>query len=299
MESLGLSDTSATWSDNPVYAEIMPPGRHEEAPPLPPVLADWEPQEFGRRLEGRNFRWSILLVSLLVIAGLAAVGYWLYEQPTINADAALTSATSAAIALDDELATLEEFGDSLGTGAELDTEDLFAVDNAARSLFDASGAIVDASSPVRVATAGAASAALDGVRLAGDSHAYVVAVSPLLVAPEFETDPNLIELDEAARVFGEWQLTFDEVRTALPDGVLSAVTEQLDILSGDLGSILSSYVDALRNDDAPGAQNVVESLAVRLDTVAVSLTNEVAEIQDRIVQRITEARTSLGSVLGP
>lgn len=301
METLGFSNPSATWTDTPVHPPVVDVparrGRHEAPEPEPETVADWVPEEFGTRLTGRNVRWSIVMLSLLLLCGASGLAYWLYQRPVAVAEASLASLSIEADRLQDALPTLEAFGASLTTNNGANSSDLFGVDEAARALFDASGALSGEGADLRSYAAAASTATLDGVRLAGDANSYRLAVTPILVAPSLETDPNLIELDEAARDFGEWQLRFDEVRTALPDQAMTATTEQLDILSGDLINILASYLDALREDDQARATDVLDGLAGRLNAVQDHMAVSLEEIQIRVTQRIAEAQAALRAVL--
>ncbi|MFZ0014216.1 MAG: hypothetical protein WAL25_08890 [Acidimicrobiia bacterium] len=303
MESLGFSNPSSTWSDTPAspttspYVELK--GRHVAPPPVPDTLADWQPEDFGGRLNGSNVRWSVIGLVLIVLGGLGALGFWLYQRPATQAAASATAAMARADNLSTVLPDLEAFNASLSTPTETpDPTTLFAVDAAARSLFEASGDLPAGDAGTRTAAASASGAALDGARLAGDARAYQLAVLPILVAPELETDPNLIELDEAARRFGDWQLLFDDVRNALPDGVMAATTEQLDILSGDFASILSAYVDALRTDDQAVTDDVLTGLGSRLDEIAEQMASSTSDVQQRVAARIEEARAALEQLSG-
>jgi hypothetical protein len=298
MESLGFSNPSSTWSDTPEATNTSPyvelKGRHVAPPAEPDTLADWQPEEFGGRLTGSNVRWSLTSLVLVVVAGLGALGFWLYQRPATQAAASATVAMAHAENLSDVLPDLEAFNASLLNPTEAaDPATLFAVDAAARSLFEASGDLPTSDAKTRTAAATASSAALDGTRLAGDAHAYQLAVLPILVAPELETDPNLIELDEAARRFGEWQLLFNDVRNALPEGVMAPTTEQLDIISGEFASILSSYVDALRADDQGATEGVLAGLGSRLGEIAEQMASSVTDVQGRVSARVEEARAAL------
>ena len=304
METLGFSNPSATWTDSPTQLQpARPPnpvprrGRHEAPEPEPVTVADWVPEEFGPRLGGRNVRWSIVFMVIVALTGIAGVAYWLYQRPVVEAEASLATLSTEAERLRDVLPTLEQFGTALTISESLDSADLFVVDDAARSLFDASGNLSGSGSALRSSAATASTSALDGVRLAGDANSYRLAVTPILVAPGLETDPNLIELDEAARDFGDWQLRFDEIRTALPDQTMTATTEQLDILSGDLSGILSRYMDALQADDQRAAVEVLNGLGGRLAAIHDQMTDSLEEIQGRVFDRINEAETALIVVL--
>lgn len=293
MESLGFSNPSSVWTDTPQTeaSDTLPP---TEADPL----ADWRPGEFGVQLSGGNFRWGLFAVFAVFLAAAGAVGFWAYQRPIAQAEASVVAVTQSAEQLSASLVGLEQFNAALpDADGDDDTTLLFEADAAARELFQTSGQLPSGESATRSLAAAASSATLDGVRLAGDSHSYRLAVTPILATPDLEVDPNLIELDEAARAFGEWQLRFDEVRTALPDGVLPDVTEQLDVLSGDLTMTLRDYVDALREDDASAAEGVVVALSTRLDTIGDALAAAMEDTQNRVDERITEASTALSSLL--
>jgi len=304
METLGFSNPTATWSDRPVPTPVPIPmtpverrGRHEAPEPEPETVADWKPEDIGARLTGRNTRWSIVVVSFLVVCGIGGLAYWLYQRPVAQAEASLASLSIEAERLRDALPALETFNASLTGNEPADSTELFGVDAAARALFDASGNLPGSSPELRSSAAAASTSALDGIRLAGDANSYRLAVTPILMAPELETDPNLVELDEAARGFGDWQLRFDEVRTALPDRTLTTTTEQLDILSGDLPGILTNYMDALREDDQVLADAVLAELAVRLGAIHEEMKASLEEIQTRVAERVAETVGSLGIAL--
>jgi hypothetical protein len=293
MESLGFSDATTIWSDRPPPPAV-PRGRHLARPPEPAALADWKPEDVGHRLTGGNFRWGVTIGLLAVTGALAYFGIWLYQRPAAQAEISLAGLTTHATALQSALRTLEEFNnDLLGLDPATTTAALFDIESRARALFDASGDLARDQTGLRAAATQAAGSAMDGLRLAGDAHSYRLAVFPILVAPELETDPALVELDEAARSFGAWQLKFDEVRTALPDGILPDVTARLDMLSGDLTSILGQYVDALREDDMSAAAAVLATLATRLTEVEETLSASLDEIQRRVEVRIEETRQAL------
>jgi hypothetical protein len=306
MECLGFSDAASTWSDSPVpFVMTVAPqstptgtGRHVAPPPEPDPIAAWQPAEFGNRLAGSNIRWGAIVALVVLVATAAGLGYWLNQRATANASANSIAVETSATALDDALPALEVFNSGLVDSSETDdTVGLNTVDGAARDLFTASGAVPDSERATRSAAAAATSAALDGVRLAGDAHAYRSAVSPILVAPELETDPALIELDQAARDFGVWQLGFDQVRNALPEGVLPDVTQRLDALSADLTAILGDYMDALAADDGAAAAAVLSGLAEQIGEIDDAMTAALFDVQDRVETRVAETRAALDDIL--
>lgn len=296
MEILGFSDAESTWSDSVPTEEtssVSRRGRHEA------TVADLIPEELGGRLTGGNIRWGLVAMTVLLVAGLAGLGYWIYQRPQAQEQTSLATLTSQASALQSAIPALDQRSDELltadpsaGSGA------LDDVERAARSLFATSSDLGSSQVEVRTAASQASGSALDGVRLTTGAGSYRAAVVPMLAAPELETDPELIELDEAARQFGDWQLSFDNVRTALPDAVLPDVNQQLDILSGDLPSILGRYVDALREDDTTAADEVMADLGERLGAIRDELDESLAEVQTRVDARIEETRLALDRILG-
>lgn len=304
MESLGFDNTSSMWTESSVVVQARvasqaeptaSPGRHEAEPD---PIAAWQPQEFGRGLDRRNFRWSVLALVVVIVAAAGAFAFWMYQQPARQAEASAAVVVDEAAGLREALPDLVTFNSTLGDAASTsDPADLFAVDSAARALFDVSADLDQNESDSRSAAAAAAGAALDGIRLAGDTQAFQNAVTPILLLPALETDPSLIELDEAARNFGEWQLRYDEVRTALPDGVLTDVTDQLDIISADLAGFLTRYLDALREDSQSDADAVLSELSALLEDVSAQMGQSIDTISERITDRIAEANASLDELL--
>ncbi len=293
MEILGFSDFSSTWSEAPTPSLDVPRrGRHEA------TVADLQPQEFGGRLTGGNVRWGLVVTLVISFMGFSGLALWLYQRPVAEERASLDLLDTSAAELEAAMPTLEQANlNLLDAGTSDGNPGLFAVESAARALFEASGELAEGQTDYRLAAAQASRATLDGVRLATASSSYRAAVVPMLRVPAFETDRELIALDEAARQFGDWQLAFDDVRSALPDGVLPAVSEQLDLLSGDLASILGKYVDALRADDETGAQVVLADLDDRLTLIENQLDDTIAEVQARIDGRIGEAHEALDRIL--
>ena len=296
LEALGFTDVSSSWSDSPTVDSETPRGRHLRTQPRPEEVADWQPHDFGRRLEGSNIRWGMITAIILLLGGVAGLGYWLSQRPATVERAAETQLTAQAETLEAALPLLTDLNQGLlSVEPAFETTSLDSVEMAARNLFDTSGLLTKAE--LRSAASQAASSALDGVRLIRETHAYSSAVLPTLEMPPLETDRDLTGLDEAARSFGAWQLAMDDMRTALPDGVLPGVTQQLDILSGDLTSYLGRYVDALRQNDVAAVNSVLGSLGVRLDAIADALADSVGDIQARVQARIDETGAALDQML--
>lgn len=296
LEALGFTDVASSWSDTPLPQTPNQPGRHLAPAPEPETVADWQPRDIGARLEGSNVRWSVVAAVLLLMVGVAGLGYWMYQRPAAIERAAAAEALIQAQTLRSELPMLSDFNNELlVVDSAASPERLDLLEEAARALFDTSGRLNQID--LRSRASRAAGSSLDGIRLARQTHAYRSAVTPLLDAPQLETDRDLIELDEAARLFGNWQREFDKMRTALPEDVLPRVTEQLDVLSAELSSFLRRYVDALRADDVSAAHNVLTALGSRLDVTEGVLVDSIEDIQARIDIRLDETRTALDRIL--
>lgn len=273
----------------------------ETAPaPEPDPLADWEPQDIAPRLAGGNIRWGVVTTLIVLIVAALGLSFWAYQRTAARDDVPIEASLGDDIdGLLASLGSLEALNDALVAETPgLESIDIGDVDAAARQLFEAGGELPHSQTEARYLAAGAAGSALDGVRLAGEARSYLLAVAPLLDAPALETDPSVIALDDAVRAFGDWQLWFDEVRTALPDNVLSSATEQLDVLSGDLTSILGDYIDGLREDDQAAAAAAVGELSSRLDDVHAMLDGSLGRTWDLVGQRISETRDALAQLQG-
>jgi hypothetical protein len=300
METLGFSDAKYTWSDSPLPIPMQPQVTESAPAPQPDPLADWEPQDIAARLAGGNIRWGVVTTLIVLIVGALGLTYWAYQRTTARDDMPIEVSLGDDIdGLLASLGSLETLNDALMAETPgLENIDIGEVDEAARQLFEAGGALPESQTEARYLATGAAGSALDGVRLAGEARSYLLAVAPILDTPVLETDPSVIALDDAVRAFGDWQLWFDEVRTALPDNVLSDATEQLDVLSGDLTSILGDYIDGLREDDQTAAAAAVGELSSRLDDIYAILDDSLERTGDLVGQRIRETREALAQLQG-
>ena len=138
--------------------------------------------------------------------------------------------------------------------------------------------------------------ALDAARLVGDAIAFKGAVIPILAAPKFETDPDLIAIDDAAREFGAWQAQFDSVRTALSPGMMSVLNSELTLISGELESIQNRYLDAIRTDDRFGTHSAINDLGNRLSDAENILNTSLSDVQERANLRIADALSGIALI---
>jgi hypothetical protein len=305
METLGFFDEPVlipTWS-TPISTPLVPaapaPSQHTAPSPGEDFLAGWRSTTVESRLLKGRVRWGLAVTLTLLVAGLSVLALWLYRQPQVAAAQALVQAEEAAADLDARLYALEDLNRSL-LSDELDlteaTAVLFAVDDTARALFRSSAELTSAPSAVRSQAADAAGEALDAANRLGDLIAYQTAVAPYLAVPQLETDPTLISLEEAARLFGKWRADFDQVRTALPTGVLPEVGTQLTLVSAALEAVERRYLDSLRADT--DATESLEGLSQRLAEVERSLEEALTSAQAEIAERIGRSRQALEALLG-
>lgn len=267
----------------------------------PARIADRTPSELGSELLKANFRWSVLLALVLIGAGIAALGAWATQKPVSDRAAAVAEVQARAVELRPVVAEMTALNQSL-TGAEVDTtsvnETLTRVDDLARQLFTAAASLPQAESANRSRATDASGDAIDAVKLLREAHAYRSAVLPVIAAPVLETDPELIEIDEAVRQFGVWQARFDEMRTALPDGFMEKVSSELSSISAQLDTMLQEYVDALRADDALSAADAIGTLERRLATAESVLFSSLGDVQTRVQRHIDSSLFALDLLVG-
>lgn len=299
MEALGFIETpmmTSSWSTSPPPRPITPPPPPVEDDPF----AGWQPNKGSSELTERRFRWGMASVLTLIIGGLTVAGLWLWQRPEAMAAASSSEVTTSAETLESELVGLRDTNNNL-LGPEFDSSaasaQSLAVDGAARALFDTAGALSDAAAPRRSLAVDVATTALDASRLIRDAVAYRSAVIPILVAPDLETDPDLIGLDDAVRDFGAWQQQFNQVRSALPTGTMSEVSSELELVAGNLASIQGRYVDALRDDDRLAAEGVLKDLAEQMSQVEESLINSLEEVQARADDLIGDSLAGIGDLV--
>ena len=290
LESLGFTDSTRVWSDPP--SAPMPPDRIE-----PETLADWRPEEIGGRLDGSNFRWGMITALIALVVSTAGVGVWLYQRPAAEIQAAISGLIVQAGRVETILPALEEFNQDLLTAEDLSADAaLVELEKEVRALFESSTALGETNVDVTAASAQAVDSALEGVRLAREASAYRLAVLPILTAPPLETDPSVIELDEAARLLGDWQLIFHETLEALPEDLFPETTGRLRGISTDLPSLLNQYVDALQADAAAAAAAVLTDLETRLTDVHVSMKTALEGVQREVTEHIVATEEALAAI---
>ncbi|HIE21624.1 MAG TPA: hypothetical protein EYP73_03365 [Acidimicrobiia bacterium] len=305
METLGFFDEPVaiqTWStpmSTPLVSAVPAPSQHTAPTAGEDFLAGWDSTTVDSRLLKGRVRWGLAITLTLLVAGLSVLALWLYRQPQVAAAQGLLQTQEIAADLDARLSALEDLNRSL-LGDDLDpteaTSVLLAVDESARDLFRSSAELTSAPSAIRSRAADAAGEALDAASQLGDLIAYQAAIAPFLAAPQLETDPTLISLEEAARLFGEWRAELDQVRAALPDGVLPEVATELTLVSAEMDTFQRQYLDSLRT--GTGATGALEALSRRLAEVEQSLEEALISGQAEVAARIERSRDDLEALLG-
>ena len=284
-------------------ARPAPAGKHLNVPtePLAPTLADWKPSPTSKRLQKRDLRWTMVLVSLLILSSTVVAGYWLYQRPVQQATAARAAVSADAHNLSDALDGVGEVVSLLAAPVlgNIDyTSPLSTSDDAARDLFASSAKLTPTGNSDRLAATDAAGIGLDVSRMAGNAMAYRLALEPVLTLPAFETDPGLTDLVTATEEFGAWWARFDQVVTALPQGVAPDLTTRLTMLGTMLESWQTAYVDALRLVDGSGAAIVMADLQAELDEIRAELLISFGALGAEASEQLHQASQRLDLLVG-
>lgn len=303
MELLGFLDnpgTATTWASATTPGGEVTAGRHL-APGEKARIADRAPSDLGSEFLKGNFRWSALLALILIGAGIAALGAWATQRPVADRALALGEVRASGAELEAAVAGMNGLNEVL-VAPEVTigsvNETLSQVDDLARQLFTASAVLPQSEATHRSRATAASGDALDATKLLREAYAYRAAVLPVLAAPSLETDPDLIEIDEAVRQFGAWQARFDEIRTALPADVMGKLTDELDSVSAQLDTMMTDYVDALRSDDQAAAADVVAGLERRLAATETALFTALGDVQTRVQRHIDSSLFALDLLVG-
>ncbi len=265
-------------------------------------MVDWQPVDVDERHLNKKIRWPMLLLSLLLVAGLTAGGYYMYQAPASGAQAALAVVVSDGGALGAALNPLETVTEKLTPGQNVDSAAIGSaaadVDDASRELFSSAGELPASESSSRSAATEAATQALDASNNLTGLATYVGAITPVMVAPTLITDPELVDLQTAVSDFGQWRNEFDTVRLSLPEGTMTLVTQELALVSNRLEQIQNAYVDGLRDDDQQAALAAVRDLEGHLSTAWSVLLREADAVKVEVTTRIEAAWNALNLLPG-
>lgn len=295
MELFGFIENPSkvdSWTTGQPMPAVAPP---QVGPPtLDDPFSDWTPSEVGKKLVKSNVRWGFMAGVLMIALGLVGIGYWLYQQPTVATQAARDELVATAEALKPAIDAILAM-DLVATDSTM--VELALINSNARSLFEVAGTLPNALSDERSIAVDIAGQSLEGTRTLNDAYAYRSAVVPILEIPDFETDPNLIALDDAAATFGTWQTRFQGVASALPSGIMSRLGDEISTISGELDTMQTSYLDALRTDDEETVALLVRNLSMRLGDTAILAETVFTETAATAAVQFAKAAESIESLL--
>ena len=266
------------------------------------ALRDWKPEPTSPGLHTRNVRWTVILMGAMLVAIVSTAAIWVSQRPEAAAGIALSSVNESAADLSQALSGLASYPDDLAT-VTVDRDSsptalIFPVNEAARSLFSAAGDLPASEGETRALASDAATLALDASRSLTGVNAYYMALDPILTAPPLETDSSFTDLTAAAQDFGSWRARVETVVSALPVGVASDVTTQLNVLIGSMDRLQSDYLDALRAEERFEALGLVESITVDLDSIRIAMKIAVDESAAAISDQIRRAQEKLDQLIG-
>lgn len=322
MESLGFIDTPALVSSTPRRPQPPPPvaetrlvrrGRHL-APTGDPVrdlwdttvldspsLERWTPASEGvTRLTGRDFRWTLLALTGAVLLIALGLGYWLYDSSAGTEDGIGLELRGQASALDQGLDELRRVAMALPQAADPSEpayEALSSVDQAARALFDELSELPPGH-PARSDAAASVELALEAVRSIRETSVFSTALGPVLIAPDFETDPTLIDITTATEDVLGWRAGLEAVVDSLPSGTDGAAITWLQSMDQGLNRFQQDYLDALADRDAAAAMSAVAALEGFLEDTRSRLVLEVSQRTGEVVALIERASALLSPLLG-
>jgi hypothetical protein len=263
-------------------------------------MMDWAPISVDTKRLNKRVRFKVLLGWIVALAAVGAAGYWLYQVPGATADLAVVEVEADVAALDAALSPMLAVTAALTPEFDQITLDLgsatSAVDQTSRDLFAAAADLPDSELALRSNVTQAATDALDASKTLNTAAAYLGAVIPILTGPTLETDPELVELADAAAQFAAWQAHFDTVRNVLPGTVLLPVTEELAEVSTDLAAIQTAYLDGLREGNRPAALQAVRDLEGRLNDAWSLLVSQTESVKSSITASAQSAQESLNLV---
>ena len=318
MESLGFFDapTSATVAYLPPAESVSttlttsePLGDGELVQGLwdstelhSPTLVDWVPTSVDRkRLRGRDYRWSRVLLSMVLVTAAGLGAAWLARRPAENAAASTAMVMEQASALGSALADLEAVYEQITADEPVPggaTAALAEVDEAARGLFEASAALPGSEADTRSTAADAAGLSLDISRRLRDAIALRGAMEAMLVPPVLEVDPALIELADATLAFTEWRSQLEATVENLPMDNAPEVGVALTAFIGSLDQRQSAYLDGMRTQDRESASNAVLDLESGLASVGETVISSMEAVAMEVTQDVGDARSLIGQLVG-
>ncbi len=314
MDTLGFSDSTTSWSDRPpaptpvrTFARPAPVrptppprevkrGRHERPESeLPAPPKDWDTTEVQARFTGGDFRWVRFLAIVLIIGGLASGVYWFYlnsaQQPgearaDVIAQASLL--TTGVQSMAEAVNEMPAIGDSTSLGT---------IEQQARDLFTASGALDTTDTALSSSAGSITNNVLSSTSLLQHTWALQRAVGALTIEPPVETEPALIELDEAISGFGIWADTLSSTTLSVAHPELQPVADAWASFTETLDQRLVDYSDAMRDDDEVGVRSVIAGINGDLRRLDQTLNEAVMDVAEMLRETLARTAADLESML--
>ncbi len=314
MESLGFTETqTVNYVSNPnvaapatqppqlVSTKQTPGGTVQEIWETTELRAnsmvDWQPVDVDKKRLNKRVRWPLTLIWIVILGVVGGGAYWLWQAPTNAADVAAGTVIAHGDSLQTSLEPLTQAVESLEPGSgpvdEAFTSAVAVVDDASRDLFSSAAELPASEVALRTNATEAATQALDASRNATNLAAYLASVTAIMAPPNLITDPGLIDLATAATDFGDWRGKFEIVRSNLPDGIMSSVSNELSAIAATFDSVQADYLDGLREEDAGAAAAALAELDTKMQAAWDLLVSEAEAAKAAILDRIANADDSL------
>ena len=237
---------------------------------------------------------------LVLVVGLGAA--WLALRPAENAETSVALVSDRAAALEGALTGLAEVGEQVSadptpTGENAAT--LFAVDETARGLFDASGALPASQADTRDAASDVASISLDAARRLRDALALRGAVESLVVPPALESDPAMTDLGGATLAFTDWRAAFEVASKAIPEGSVRLTSRRRSTRSPVL-SIRFKPSTWMRSGSPTAKERAVRWPSWKRVSAVIreSMMSAVADSTASVESDLARARDLIGQLVG-
>lgn len=273
------------------------PGEGPEARPDP--FKDWKPEELQARLTKGRVRWGLVVSMVVLLSVIGLTAYWVYQLPQSEARQARENLVAASDGLEESLIEFQALNSSLASPT-LDNsaanQVLLALDSVTRDFFAAAGRVPASDADARNLALEVSADVAAAQTVFTQAFTYRIAVVPILVPPQLETDASLTDLESAAAAFAEWEARFNSVRSSLPDEILPSVTTRLNFISASLPNIQQTYLSALGSGDTEGAIDALEALERSLNEAASALFTGLSEVSDTAAELIADSLAGLASI---
>lgn len=302
MEVLGFTETPAT-----VYDARLTWVETEASVAVPPALepaedfiSSWLPSEVGAAFLGKRIRWGMVGSLALIVLLVGAAALWVYQRPAAEMAQARQEVTEAIASIQPGLSRLREANSTLdaatldGAGASAAS---LAVDSGVRRVFEAAGGLGDTDADARTRLIAVSGEVAEAMRRFSDAVAVRSAVIPALTPPDLLTDPGMVQLEDAAAAFADWQARYESLREALPEATFREVAEAMAALSANLTAHQRLYLDSLAEGDEATATGVVERIGTDLAAIEGLLMSALSATREQVDTAMASAEREFGQIL--